>query len=114
MSGDKPRGLQAIWAEIKDYLELNIEYAKLTAAEKLTILLTSAALAIVSGVLAVLIVFFVSIAGAYWLAQAGMSVALAYTIVAGFYVLMLVVIFLLRKQLLINPIAKFITKLFLK
>ena len=43
-----------------------------------------------------------------------MSVALSYTIMAGFNLLLLVAIFMLRRQIIIDPIAKFISRLILR
>ena len=42
------------------------------------------------------------------------SMALAYTIMAAVYVVLLVVAWLFRRQLIVDPIAKFISKLFLR
>lgn len=114
MSTPKEGRLSTIWHELREYLDLNIEYAKLTAAEKVAVLLTATASVLVVGVLGILIFFFVSLAAVYWLARAGMSVALAFTIMAGFYVLLLVLFYIFRKQLVLDPIARFISKLFMK
>ena len=64
--------------------------------------------------LGVIVLFFLSIAAVYWLSLTGMSVALSYTIMAGFNLLLLVAIFMLRRQIIIDPIAKFISRLILR
>nr|MBD5376549.1 phage holin family protein [Bacteroides sp.] len=110
---EKESSLKTLWAEIRRYLELNLEYAKLTGAEKITILLTAIATAVVIGVLAILIFFFFSIACVHWLGDL-MSMALAYTIMAAVYALVLVVFIVFRRELLINPVAKFISRLILR
>lgn len=110
---EKENSLKTLWTEIRRYLELNIEYARLTAAEKTTILLTAVATSAIVGLLAVLIFFFISIACVHWLGMV-ISMALAYTVMAGVYVLLLVVAVVFRKQLIINPVAKFISRLFLR
>lgn len=103
----------ALWHEVRQYFDLNVEYAKLTVAEKTAILLTAVATATVCGVLVVLVFFFISLAIVYWLGMV-MSVALAYTIMGAFYVALLVVAIVFRRQLIINPISRFISKLFLR
>ncbi len=105
--------IKSLWNELKRYLELNIEYAKLTGAEKVTLLLTAMATVAVIGVLGILIFFFVSIACVHWLGNV-MNIAIAYSIMAGVYVLLLVVALVFRRLLIINPIAKFISRLFLR
>lgn len=110
---DKENSLKSLWDEIRRYLELNLEYAKLTGAEKTTILLTAVATAAIVGVLAILIFFFLSIACVHWLGMV-ISMALAYTVMAGVYVLLLVVAVVFRRQLIIDPVAKFISRLFLR
>lgn len=112
-SPDKESNIKSIWTEIRRYLDLNIEYAKLTGAEKTTLLLTAVATAAIVGVLGILIFFFISIACVHWLADV-ISLALAYTIMSGVYVLLLVLFIVFRRQLLLNPVARFISRLFLR
>ena len=71
------------------------------------------ATSVIVGVLAILIFFFISIACVHWLGMV-ISMALAYTIMAAVYVVLLVVAWLFRRQLIVDPIAKFISKLFLR
>ncbi|MCF0212839.1 MAG: phage holin family protein [Muribaculaceae bacterium] len=110
---EKKSKFPSLLAELRAYIENNIEYARLTAAEKLAVLMTSAAVALVLGAVACLIFFFISMALVYWMATF-MTVAMAYTIMAAFYVVAFIVIFFLRKQVLINPICKFISKIILR
>ena len=84
--------------------------AKLTAVEKLTLLLSG----ITMGLIAVLCVCFMLLLFAFAgadLFKAIMCPALAYTATAGVIAIILLIIYLLRKQLIINPIAKLISKL---
>lgn len=104
---------QSLWGEIRRYLELNVEYAKLTAAEKVTILLTAIATVVVIGVLAVLVFFFVSLACVYWIGTA-VSLPIAYSIMSGVYLLLLVAFIAFRRQLLLNPVAKFVSRLIMR
>ena len=110
---DSPKTLTSLWAEARAYFENNIEYARLTAAEKIAVLLTSMAVAAVLGVLGCLIFFFLSMAVIYWLATV-MPTALAYALMGALYVVAFILIFVFRKQWLINPIARFVSKVILR
>ncbi|MDE5829394.1 MAG: hypothetical protein K2H48_05315 [Duncaniella sp.] len=104
---------RTLWTEVKNYFTLNIDYAKFTLAEKLTVLLTAASVCAVAFVLIAIMMFFVSMAFVRWIAEATGMVG-AYFIMTGFYVLLLALVIVLRKQLIVNPISRFITKLFFK
>ncbi len=105
--------ISSIWIEIKETLRLNLDYAKLTATEKLTILLSMTGLALVCFALASIIIFLISL-GLMLLLAKSTGLFGACMIMAGIYALILVAAVLLRKQLIIDPIARFISHLFLK
>lgn len=103
--------IRSIFDQSKSWLKLELEYAKLTIAEKLTMLMGSLIIGFVALLLGivVLILLAFSLAEAYKLI---MSPALAYLSTAGSVCVLLVIFFLLRKPLLLNPIARLITKIF--
>lgn len=111
MSETKQDQLHSLWAELRTTLKLNVDYAKLTAAEKMTMLLTTITFALLAFVLISLIMFFLSIAIVRCIAT-GVGIIWAYFIMCGFYVVLLGVVFAFRKQLIINPIARFVSRLF--
>lgn len=90
---------------------LHLDYARLTAAEKLTIILSTMAIYALVVIFATLSLVFITLGVGYLLATT-IAPHFAYLIVAGFYVVVLVVLFLLRKKLFVNPIARFVSKLF--
>ncbi|MCM1348668.1 MAG: phage holin family protein [Firmicutes bacterium] len=102
-----------IFSEGKDFLKLRLEYGKLTLAEKLTLLLSSLALGLICVFLAVIAVFFLSISGVDWIA-AYVGHSWAALIMCGFYLLLIITIYLARKPLLINPMARLISRIILK
>ncbi len=104
---------RTLWAEAKNYFTLNIDYAKFTLAEKLTVFLTAASVIAVAFVLVAIMMFFVSMALVRWIAQATGMVG-AYFIMTGAYAVLFGLFFALRKPLIVNPISRFITKLFFK
>lgn len=102
--------LKNIFSEGKRWWGLELEYLKLTAAEKATVMMSAMVVGGVCMFIAVLslILFAFALVEVF---RTFLCPALAYTCVGGIFVLVLVVIYLLRKQLIIDPIARFITKL---
>ncbi len=107
----KENSFARLWQQIKSYVALNVENAKLTVAEKFTILVTAAAVCVLTLLLAVIILFFVSMGLAQLLAES-VGMMWAYLIMAGAYLVLLIALILLRKVLITNPVARFITRLF--
>lgn len=105
--------ISSIWLEIKETLKLNFDYAKLTATEKLTVLLSMIGLTLVCFALASIIIFLISL-GLMLLLAKSTGLFGACMIIAGIYAIILAAAILLRRQLIIDPIARFISHLFLK
>ena len=57
-----------LWQQAKSLFVNRLEYAQLTAAEKLTMLITGLAVAAGGFVLAIIFLFFLTIARAHWIA----------------------------------------------
>ena len=95
----------------KTWLRLELEYAKLTIAEKLTLLMSTLIIGFVCLLLGVVVLIMLafSLAEAFRLI---MDPALAYLSTAGVICLLLILLYLLRKPLLLNPIARLITRVF--
>ncbi len=91
-------------------VSLYIESAKLTAAEKLTLLLSAAVLFITAFTLVTIAIAFSAVA-LLQLLELALSPIAAAAILAGFFLLLALLIYLLRKPLVINPTAKFMSKL---
>lgn len=108
---NKQNQLHSLWAEIRSTLKLNVDYARLTAAEKMTMLLTTVSFAMLAFVLISLFMFFLSIAIVRCIAT-GVGMIWAYFIMCGFYIVLLGVVIAFRKQLIVNPIARFVSRLF--
>lgn len=102
--------LKAIIGQSIDWAKLEVEYVKLTAAEKISILAGTAVMVAIAMVmfLPVLIMLLFALVGVFRLI---MPPALAYLTVAGIEILVVVIIYLLRTYLIFNPISRFITRL---
>lgn len=104
--------LRSIYENGKRWIQLEVEYAKLTAAEKITVLLTT----LIFGAVCLLLGMVVLILLAFALAQVFggfLSPALAFLCTAGVLVVLVALLFFLRKPLLENPISRLISKLIL-
>ena len=106
---DEIRGLIQ---ESKNWVELEIEYAKLTLAEKLTMLLSTLIIGFVCLLLGTVVIIMLAFAlTEVW--KMIMSPALAYLATGGVLCLLVFLLYLLRKPLLLNPIARMLTKILL-
>lgn len=105
--------IKNIIARSKDWATLELEYAKLTAAEKITLLAGAAVTGAVCLLLVItaLILFGIALAFLFWEL---MCPSLAFLASGGCVLLVSLIIYLLRERLIINPIAKMITKILLK
>lgn len=86
-----------------------LDSIRLSAAERTTMLFSAIAIAAISTILGSATIFFLSIGAAQLLKS--VTPYGAYFIVAGFYILLLVILFIFRRRIIIDPIARLITRL---
>lgn len=101
---------QRLAEKLKEYVTLSIERAELGLSDKLSILLSNIAMALIAFALLTIALLFFTVAVAHLLGLV-MSIVWAYAIMCGFNLLLLLVILLLRKRLIINPIARLVSRL---
>lgn len=109
---DTQKSFSQIRAQVTDIAKLYLRLARLSLAEKVTVFLTAAVCAIGTFVLAVIFFFFLAFAIAHWLEPA-IGIAWAYALISFVFLIMIVLLFVLRKPLIMNPISRFISRLFL-
>ena len=97
---------------IKAYGQLLIENLRLVSTEKTTILLSSAALAVILGLI-IVIAFFLSMAVVLLLAK-WMPLMYSSLAIGGFFLLMGLLLFLMRERIIVDPVARFMSRLFLE
>ena len=114
LTGKYTEQFQTLFTELKHYLELQKEYVAMDAAEKLTIILSTAAIAVVCFVTGAMCLFFVSFALAYWIGQVTGCLAVGFVSIAAALLLLLVVFHAKRKDWVIEPLARFMIKVFTK
>lgn len=106
-------GIDTLFLELKKYLEFQKEYVKLSAAEKLTVMLSAV---VVTGVLLVLcsiVLLFLTLALAYFLGDAVGSLPLGFSLVALLVVLLAGMFYANRNRFVIQPLARFVVQLIL-
>ena len=88
-----------------------LDNVRLSAAERLTLLMSAIALGGIATILVTAVLLFVSIGAARLLAS--LTPHGAYFIVAGFYALLLIVVVAMRRRLITDPIARLVSRLIL-
>lgn len=109
-SGKIPQTINSLADLIKRLVTLYVENVKLTAAEKLTTVMSAGVLLIVTLVLGVFAIAFLSGVILELLALVLPAWA-SYAILGGLFILMVVLTIGFRKYLIVDPIARFVSKL---
>lgn len=102
-----------LFSEFKKYLELQKEYVKLDATEKTIVILSAMIVTTIIILLSFIILLFLSFSLAYYLAGHINNLPLGFCITAGIILLVAGVFYLNRNRLVIQPLARFMTKLIL-
>lgn len=104
----------SFWTEAKSYLELQKEYLKLDAAEKLTVLLSVVATAVLCLVLGAMALLFLLLALGFWLGHVAGNSFIGFLIIGGSLLLAIVIVLLRRKKWIVQPLARFMAGLFIE
>jgi hypothetical protein len=97
---------------VKSYVGLQGEYLKLDAIQKVVRLVTALTLTIVLLLLGIAFLFYLSFACVYWL-EPLTGTALAFFIVALFFLALLILVFLNRKSWIERPLVRFLADVLL-
>lgn len=99
--------------EFKKYLELQKEFVKLDATEKMTVILSAILIVTVLLLLGSIVLLFLTFALAYYLGDVLGSLSLGFGLISAFILLQTVIFYLNRNRMVIQPMARFMTKLIL-
>ena len=99
--------------EFKKYLELQTEFVKLDATEKMTVILSAILIVTVLLLLGSIVLLFLTFALAYYLGDVLGSLSLGFGLISAFILLLTVIFYLNRNRMVIQPMARFMTKLIL-
>ena len=92
---------------VKSYVGLQGEYLKLDVIQKVVRLVTALTLAIVLLLLGIVFLFYLSFACVYWL-EPLTGTALAFLIIALFFLALLFIVFVNRKNWIERPLVRFL------
>ena len=98
---------------LKQSAKVELEYSKLTLSEKLSILLSKGIIVLVMIIFAACALFLLEWGLTHWLVQLTGSLWIGVLVSLAVLMLILIVLFGYRKQLVINPVTRFVTKLLL-
>lgn len=98
---------------IKHYIGLQTEYVKLDVIEKVVRLLTVAVMTLILSLLLIFVLIYLSFAAAYAL-EPVVGSAVAFSIVAAFYLIVLVLFVTFRKKWIERPLVKFLASLLME
>jgi len=96
--------------QVKVYLNLRVGYLRLYIAEYLIRFFSSLVLSMVIFLFLFFVLVFGSFAFAYWFGEITGRWSVGFLIISGFYVLLAVMFFLLRRVLIVKPFTKLIIK----
>ena len=99
--------------EFNKYLELQKEFVKLDATEKMTVILSAILIVTVLLLLGSIVLLFLTFALAYYLGDVLGSLSLGFGLISAFILLLTVIFYLNRNRMVIQPMARFMTKLIL-
>ena len=99
--------------EFKKYLELQKGFVKLDATEKMTVILSAILIVTVLLLLGSIVLLFLTFALAYYLGDVLGSLSLGFGLISAFILLLTVIFYLNRNRMVIQPMARFMTKLIL-
>ncbi len=100
-------------SNLKKYGELRLKSFQLDLVSKLTLILTFLVVAVLLIGVASIVVLLLSFALVYALAPIVGGIVVSCGIVAGGFILLGILLVAFRKRLLINPIARFLSSIFL-
>lgn len=105
--------LQALFSEVKHYVDLQKDYVKLDITHKLTILISTLILILGLMVLGMIALLYLSFTLAYVLEPYVGGLTNSYAIITASILFIGVLVYLLRKRLIIQPLTSFLANLFL-
>jgi hypothetical protein len=100
--------------QVKTYVQLRIDLFKLSLTEKLATLTTTLLISIIFFIVFLFFTLFLSLAFIFWYKEYAGDAWVGSLIVAGFYILIGIVVFLLRDKLFLNRVVTQISKILLE
>ncbi len=99
---------------VKDYLKLRLDLFKLTVTEKMASIGSFFLVSVIFFILFLFVLMFFSLAFIFWFRDHAGAAYVGALIIAGFYIIIGMVIFLLRNKLFINPLVERLSKILME
>lgn len=99
---------------IREYINLRIDYIKLVLTEKIAKLASFFLLAVIFFILAMFLLLFISLAFVFWFGEEVGPTYVGALIVVAFYVMGGVVIYFMRYKVFVNPLVTQLTKILME
>jgi hypothetical protein len=109
---EKERQNDSFFDESRAYLNAQIALLKLETVEKLTQIMYSILLILLAVILVGGAIFYLSIGFIWWSKDAFGGLLPGIFIVSGSYLTLLIIVFLSRKKMIINPLVKLFSRIF--
>lgn len=97
---------------LKQYVKLKMELYSLILLERTAKVFTNVVVLMVMTLLLFFFLLFLSFGFVHWFEQVNGDALFGYIMVACFYLIIGIIVFLLRRQLFLNPLIKGFTKIF--
>lgn len=110
---DTQRCMRELLLEVKSYLSLQKRFLQLDLTEKLTILLSAIAIAVICLMLGGMALFYLTFALAYWIGEVTGVLALGFLVIALTLALLLALVYYNRKRWIVQPLARMMVTLFI-
>ncbi len=99
---------------VKAYVRLKANLLKLTLTEKLSLIISALLISVILFLVFLFISMFISFAFIFWFRDHAGPLYVGALIVAGFYLLVGVIVFLMRNKIFINPLVSKISNILLE
>lgn len=113
-SDEKIAELTQLVREVREYVDLRLELARFDLTAKAIRLLSALCLGVILLMVVAVAFLFVSFSLVQALHEWLQSEATAYLLVGGAYLMLAAIVYLLRRRLIYQPMARFIGHMFLK
>jgi uncharacterized protein YqhQ len=111
-SGNYTENFSELLQEVKRYVSLQKSFIMLDTADKLTVILSTVAIAVVCFVIGAMVLFFLTFALAYWIGQIANNMAFGFLCIAAIQLILLLIAWRKRNDWIIQPLARMMARIF--
>jgi hypothetical protein len=99
---------------VKDYINLRIDYIKLLLTEKIARMASFFLLSVIFFILGMFLLLFISFAFVFWYGEEVGPIFMGALIIVGFYIVTGLTIYVMRNKLFVNPMVKHLAKIIME